>query len=292
MIALTSVVVFNSCDKTKQYDLEVAEPGQAHFNNTIGTADEYVNYYVVDDPNSTFTLSVGTTNVTSEDRSVSWKLAAPTGAVAGTHYTMVTTGNSVTIPAGQATTDIKIHGIFAPYASGLRRDTLVFTLEQPATVEIAGFSDTVKVILQKYCTPVISSYTGAWNNVLEYDVVGGPPTYGPYSVGISNVTQVSPTRSEVTITNLWDYPTSLRMTFKYADPGNHQVVIPEQYSGVNLRSGGVTYELWIRTSAGQVNTFNSCDNIITVAIDAIAKRIPSQTTAGLFAQNYGIVIRR
>src|SRR5688572_6440251 len=115
MIALAGVVMLNSCDKNKVYKT-TTPPAQVHFNNTVGATSDVVPYFITNSPTSTFVVSVGTTDVSGEDRTVTYKLTSPTGAVAGTHYTIQNPGTTLTIPAGQTSAEITVHGIFAPYA--------------------------------------------------------------------------------------------------------------------------------------------------------------------------------
>lgn len=61
-------------------------------------------------PAPVYKVNLGTTDVSSSARTVTVNIFSPTGAVAGTHYTVVG-GNVLTIPAGQATTSLDIQGV-------------------------------------------------------------------------------------------------------------------------------------------------------------------------------------
>lgn len=279
MLAAAGILVaLGSCNKNKTYDVLTAEP-QAHFTNTKGATSQYVPYYVANDANSLFNVVVGTTDVTSADRTVTYKVSSPSGAVAGTNYTIATTG-TVTIPAGKATANIPVHGIFAPYAAGTRKDTLIFTLTEPS-IAAAKFLDTVRVVLQRYCNVTLPGLGGAYTRTFE-------GTYGPYTSTVINLTSTGATTATGTLTNVYDSGiTANNVVFDWTDPGNFKITIPEQNTG-QMGSG---YQIWIRSSGGSGNTFSSCDQTISLKIDLLAKTAAG-ALAGYFAQNYVISMAR
>src|SRR4030095_16452845 len=166
-IVLSIVVV--SCEKT---EVTIA-PSQAHF-----VGDEIQIYSIEVDPAPVYNVVVGATNVADQDRTVSYAITSPTGAVAGTHYTLGSPG-SVVIPAGQSTANIEVHGIYSAYTSG-RRDTLIFTLQEPDLVP-AEFQNTIKLVLRGACFEGdvnLDELLGDYTNTNES--WGGSP-YGPYT---------------------------------------------------------------------------------------------------------------
>ena len=98
--------VMTGCDKTKPYDLTVP-PALAHF---IGGKSQI--YSVISDPAPTYTLLVGTTDVANVDRTVNFNVAASSGALEGTDFTINGGGGrTLTIPAGQTRAAIVISAV-------------------------------------------------------------------------------------------------------------------------------------------------------------------------------------
>lgn len=277
LVAACSLLLV-ACDKNKPYDPVVA-PSEVHFTNNAGVAARYLPYYVSNDASSNYDVTVGSTDVSSSDRTVTYKVTSPSGAVAGTHYS-IANGGTVTIPAGAATADIKVHGIFAPYAAGDRKDTLIFTLTEPS-VAPAKFLDTVRLVLQRYCNVTLAGIEGAYTKTFE-------GTYGPYTSSVLNVTSTGATTATGTLTNVYNSGiTASNVVFNWTNPANFTVTIPEQNTGL-MGSG---YQVWIRTSSGSGNTFSSCDQTINFKIDLLAKTATG-VLAGYFEQNYPISMAR
>lgn len=275
---VAAVMLLTGCDKNQPYDAVVA-PAQVHFTNNAGVSAKYLPYYVSNDASSNYDVTVGSTDVSSSDRTVTYKVTSPSGAVAGTHYT-ISNGGTVTIPAGAATANIKVHGIFAPYASGTRKDTLIFTLTEPS-VSPAKFLDTVRLVLQRYCNVTLAGIEGPYTRTFE-------GTYGPYTSTVINVTSTSATTATGTITNVYNSGiTANNVVFNWSNPANFTVTIPEQNTGL-MGSG---YQIWIRTSSGSGNTFSSCDQTIDFKIDLLAKTATG-VLAGYFELNYPITMGR
>lgn len=268
-----SLATLVGCDKTKPYDTEVA-PAQAHFTRT-----GYLSYYVQNDPNSSFTVPIGTTNVSNSDRQVTVNVTSTSGAVAGTHYTLPAT--TVTIPGGEAVADFTIKGIFAPYAGG-DRDTLRLTLAEPS-VPTAKFQDTVYVVLQRYCNVVLTSLAGAYPRTFE----GEGNSYGPYTSTLTNVVSTGATSATATLLNLYDSGIPVPIVkFDWSNPANFRVVIDEQFTGA-ISAGNY---IWVRT-AGSQNTFSSCDNTVSFRYDLLAKT-PAGGLLGYYELNYPMYMSR
>src|SRR5215510_7847834 len=93
LVGIGAILFINGCNKNKEYDIK--DPGSyVHF---IGAKSQ--SYIMNVNPAPKYTINLGTTNVSSTDRTVTYKITSPTGAVAGTHYTV--TPATITIPAGQ-----------------------------------------------------------------------------------------------------------------------------------------------------------------------------------------------
>ena len=88
LIAIIALAfTLGSCDKTKPYDVEVAPP-ESHF---VGSKTQ--SYSAANNPAPSYNVVVGTTDVFNTDRTVSYKVTSPSGAVGGTQYT-ISTGNT------------------------------------------------------------------------------------------------------------------------------------------------------------------------------------------------------
>ncbi len=242
------------CDKNKPYEV-IQAPGQVHF--TSATLAQ--SYYVENSPTNTYSVEIGTTNVSNTDRTVGFKVTSPTGAVSGTHYSLVTTNNTVTIPAGQSKATIVVHGIFAPYSAGTRTDTLQFTLTEPS-VAVSEFSDTLNLVLQRYCTVDLAAFTG---NYRCQDYYNGAPDGGPYTVVLTPGTSTGTNTGFVTISRLWGVVSpTVRVNLNWNNPANFITTVER----ANWFVDG-TYGQSVINPAGN-GTFSSCDNRFTISYEA------------------------
>ncbi len=254
-LAVTLVGAFVGCDKTKPYDIITADP-EVHFISS----NRDLAYYVEDNANSTFSIEVGTTNVSSQDRTVTYKITSPTGAVSGTHYSTVPAGNAtVTIPAGESKATIVIHGVFAPYADGTRKDTLQITLAEPS-IKAAKFNDTINLILQRYCTVDLADFTGDYKC---QDYYNGAPDGGPYTVTLAPGTSTGTNTGYVMLTGLWGVANPpVRINLDWNNPANFTTTIVKGNWFVDSDYGQSTIN---PSGAG---TFSSCDNTFTIRFEA------------------------
>lgn len=222
VVLFASAFMIQGCDKTKPYE-GVTPPYQVHF---VGDAVRLVN--ISSDPAPTVELQVGTTVNGTDARSVTYNISSPSGAVAGTHYTIGTTG-TVTIPANQSIGTIDIHPIYSAYATG-RRDTLLFTLSQPS-IDVAAFQDSVLIILRG----IVSSGPCSEDNVDLNTLLGDYETttedfdgtaYGPYTTSISSATQTSPTTGRIVVENIFDDGWGpISFDLDWTDPMNRTCIV-------------------------------------------------------------------
>lgn len=252
-------IVAVSCKKT---GITIA-PAQAHF-----VGDENQSYSILVDPAPAYNVVVGTTNVASTDRKVGYTVTSPTGAVAGTHYTLATPG-SITIPAGQATASIDVRGIYSAYTSG-RKDTLIFTLNDPE-VAPAEFQKTVKLLLRGACFEGdvdLNAFLGDYKKTTE---TFGTSPYGPYTTSISAVNLLTPTTGTIKVENIFDFgwnPITFRLD--WTDPANRTVTVIAQSSGIadagTLSGSFAGEEVAVRPYAGQPGTFSACTGRLTLTM--------------------------
>jgi hypothetical protein len=269
-LSLLTILAFTfllaSCDKTKPYEIEVP-PAQAHF---VGKAIQV--YAAETNPAPEFKLQVGTTDVAGSDRTVTYKVACLSGAVAGTQYNIPSgnTSGTVTIKAGKAIAEIAIQADYASYVSG-RKDTLMFSLSEPS-VKPAGFMDTVYVIIRGACfegNVNLNDLLGDYDNTNED--FGGP--YGPYTTSITSVNQTSPTTGTIVVDNIFDAGWApITFTLDWTNPANRTVNLINQTgiapaSTVSTNPAYATYLVQVgpRTSSPD-GTFSICNQTLSLKI--------------------------
>ncbi len=234
------LVVFAQCSKPAS-NLSLP-PTLVHF---IG--DRTQSYQIASDPAPVYKIQLGITGVSSEARTISFDVSSPTGAVPGTHYSIVG-GNTIEVPAGQATAEITVQGIYAPYTSG-RKDTLVFSLREPS-LSPASFSDTVKLVLRGPCfdgdigDAELEGLLGNYDNTTD----AGFSDWGPYRSTILSVTRLTATTARAVIRNVWDDGFgNVNFILDWTDPANTTIkvesptitpadagILSSTYDGMNL----------------------------------------------------------
>jgi len=268
--------IMGSCDKTKPYDIITPSP-EVHF---VGDATQ--SYTLDTSTVGPQTITIGTTNVSSQDRTVTYSVSSPTGAVTGTQYTLTPTGTLV-IPAGKATADITVQGNYSSYTSG-RKDTLIFSLSEPS-VKVASFLNSVKLVLRGPCFDgdvTLSDMSGNYANSTD-------PDDPVYAVKVSNLTTTSATTGTGSINNLWDAGGTVTINFDWTDPTNIQISIPRQSIGVDYAAG---QPISIRTTRGAKSTFSVCNQTITLVTDLIVENYFGPGQGALYAGNYVMKIKR
>ncbi len=284
-IAIVAIALFvTGCDKTKPYEIAVSAP-VAHFDGP--ESQSYAVRTATVDP---FLIEVGTSDVASTDRIISFTVTSPTGAAAGTQYS-IAGGNTVTIPAGAATANITIQGIYTGYPAG-RIDTLIFALTEPS-VKVAGFSDTVRLAVGDICVEGaafdLDSFLGNYANTNE--VFGGP--YGPYTTAITSVTPTGPTSGTITVANIWDNGWDpILFDLDWSDPTNLTAVVQPQAAiggsdagDMNPAYAGQTVAVRAHATGGP-GTFSTCNNILILRMQL------GVTALGYFAPVYTVTMER
>ncbi len=254
----------SGCDKTKPYDVSVSAP-RAHF-----VGKETSTYLVLVDPAPADTLQIGTTDVSSADRVVNFNVTSPSGAVAGTHYT-INGGNSVTIRGGEALASFVIQANYSEYSSG-RRDTLVLTIATPS-VEPAAFLDTIKLIIAgpsgcSESNPDFAADLGSYANTNE--TLNGSP-YGPYTTSIASITPTGPTTATMVVNNIWDNGWGpISFDLDWSDPTNTTVTVEPQAAiagsdagDLNSMYAGLPIAVRPYATSGP-GTYSSCDQDFTL----------------------------
>lgn len=283
VLAASIAIGMASCDKTDVYDNTIPPP-QVHF------TDDALRSYPVRgtgtiDP---YTIEVGTTDVTNSDRTVTYQVTSPTGAAAGTQYS-VPGGGTVVIPAGQATATFDIQGILSGYPAG-RIDTLVVTLSEPS-VKAAGFQNEVRIAIGDICSEEsafnLADFLGAYDNTNE--TLGSSP-YGPYTTSITSATPTSATSAIIVVDNIFDDgwgPISFNLD--WSNPTNKTVttvptapVVGSDAGSLNSAYAGMNVAVRQPTGSQYLGTFSSCDQTFTLKMQLGVYDPGSGTILGYF----------
>lgn len=286
-VLLVIFIAMVGCNKDKPYEIKELEP-EVHF---VGDVNQ--SYSIVTNPPPVHTITVGTTDVADVDRVVGVNVSSPTGATAGTQYTISgLTGGTITIPAGKSTASFTVQGNYASYATSGRKDTLVFSLKEPS-IKTSGFLNTVKLALRGPCFEgdiQLADFLGVYNNTIETFGSGAP--YGPYRTTISNVTQLTPTTGTITVTNIWDNGWSpITFTLDWTNLNNRTVTVVSQpaIGGSNagdLNSAYAGQTVQVRPFSGQPGTFSWCNGKLTLRMQL------GVTAVGFFAGLYTVNMSR
>lgn len=289
--SVSAALLLTSCDKTKPYDVEVP-PAQAHF-----VGKEVQVYSAADNPTPVYDLQVGTTDVAQTDRTVTYKVSSPSGAVGGTQYTIATgnTTGTVTIPAGKAIANIKVQADYNAYVSG-RKDTLMFTLAEPS-IKPAGFMDTVYLIIRGACFEGdvnLNDLLGDYENTNE-DFGGA---YGPYTTTIASVNQTSATTGDIVVENIYDFGWNpITFTLDWTDAANRTVTLAMQQgiAPASTVTSNPAYATWLvmvgpSPTAGP-GTFSICNQTLTLKI-RVGLKDPASPAGGWFSTPYTVNMAR
>jgi hypothetical protein len=253
------LLVISGCKKT---DTLVDVPSQAHF------AGKSTGNYFVTGPAVTYKIGVGLTNVSDKDRTITFTVTSPTGAVAGTHYSIVG-GNSLTIAAGKALDSITVAGVYNQYLTG-RKDTLVFTISDGTETKASTYNAKFTLFMRGPCSEsetVLSDLLGTYSNTNEFFT--GP--YGPYETTISSVTPLTATTGTIVVENIFDYGWN-PITFKldWTDPLHTKVTLVQQ-SGIGdagtLDGSFSGMDISVRPYPGETGTFSWCNQRLTLNMD-------------------------
>lgn len=257
--SLAALLLLLSVWSCKKLDSVVIPPVEAHFQfKTSGT-------FEVLTPTSVFKVPVGITTPSDKPVVIPFTITSKTGATSGAQYRI--TGNTVTIPAGQAIGSIDIAGILPAYTGG-RKDTIVIKLEGKAG-EISPIvtNSTYTLVVRGPCFEgdvTLSQLLGSYRNTNE-DFGGA---YGPYTTTISAVKQLTPTTGEITVTNLFDYGWNpVKFILNWTDPVNRTVTLVQQ-AGIGdagtINGAYAGRDISVRPFAGRVGTFSICKQTLTL----------------------------
>ncbi|MEP7144755.1 MAG: hypothetical protein ABI707_17865 [Ferruginibacter sp.] len=276
-IGCIGILLLQGC---KKQDTLVLPPSAAHFTNlSAGT-------YFITAPGITYKIPVGVTTVSNVDRVVSFTVTSPTGAVAGTHYSL--SGNTVTIPAGKAIDSIEVKGVFDQYTSG-RKDSLLFVLMEPS-IKGAPYNDTFRLYMRGPCFEGDVTLTDLLGDYKKTNETFGTSPYGPYKTSITSAVQTSPTTGDIVVSNIFDAGWNpITFSLDWTDPLNRTVTLVRQ---TGIADGGTVNpaytgeDVLVQPFTGQKGTFSACKGTLQLKMQI------GITGLGVFPSLYTVSLAR
>ena len=148
MAAVAALIAFSGCDQDK---VVFSGPNYLMFSDTLYT-------YAVQETNEIFNVPVSATVPADYDRTFGVEVIdKESNAVEGKHYKILS--NTVTIKAGEMSTDVKVQGLYKNIGI---TDSLGFALRLviPDTEQWSLYKNEAKVVMQKICPFDIKNFKG------------------------------------------------------------------------------------------------------------------------------------
>lgn len=148
MAAVAALIAFSGCDQDK---VAYSGPNYLMFSDTLYT-------YAVQETNEIFNVPVSATVPADYDRTFGVEVIdKESNAVEGKHYKILS--NTVTIKAGEMSTDVKVQGLYKNIGI---TDSLGFALRLviPDTEQWSLYKNEAKVVMQKICPFDIKNFKG------------------------------------------------------------------------------------------------------------------------------------
>lgn len=148
MAAVAALIAFSGCDQDK---VVYSGPNYLMFSDTLYT-------YAVQETNEIFNVPVSATVPANYDRTFGVEVIdKESNAVEGKHYKILS--NTVTIKAGEMSTDVKVQGLYKNIGI---TDSLRFALRLviPDTEQWSLYKNEAKVVMQKICPFDIKNFKG------------------------------------------------------------------------------------------------------------------------------------
>lgn len=148
MAAVAALIAFSGCDQDK---VVYSGPNYLMFSDTLYT-------YAVQETNEIFNVPVSATVPADYDRTFGVEVIdKESNAVEGKHYKILS--NTVTIKAGEMSTDVKVQGLYKNIGI---TDSLRFALRLviPDTEQWSLYKNEAKVVMQKICPFDIKNFKG------------------------------------------------------------------------------------------------------------------------------------
>ena len=148
MAAIAALIALSGCDQDK---VVYSGPNYLMFSDTLYT-------YAVQETNEIFNVPVSATVPADYDRTFGVEVIdKESNAVEGKHYKILS--NTVTIKAGEMSTDVKVQGLYKNIGI---TDSLGFALRLviPDTEQWSLYKNEAKVVMQKICPFDIKNFKG------------------------------------------------------------------------------------------------------------------------------------
>ena len=148
MAAVAALIAFSGCDQDK---VVYSGPNYLMFSDTLYT-------YAVQETNEIFNVPVSATVPADYNRTFGVEVIdKESNAVEGKHYKILS--NTVTIKAGEMSTDVKVQGLYKNIGI---TDSLGFALRLviPDTEQWSLYKNEAKVVMQKICPFDIKNFKG------------------------------------------------------------------------------------------------------------------------------------
>lgn len=251
ILSLLALVIYG-CKKDK---VVTANKEVAFFSTGAASAT-----YRISTPTTIYKIPVGLTKIPAGSRTVQVSVVSPSGAVAGTHYTLNKT--SFTFTPDHIMDTIIVTGKQSLYLTG-RKDTLKFsftntedgipTLSNTFTLAVRGPCLEDDITAAGFNADLAGNYTKTYEN----------GSYGPYTSSITAAAGVSTTSAKATINNIYESAISAEAIFDWSTPGTYKVTVAPQ--ATQYTSGGLP--LFVRSTPATTSTFLYCQQTLTLYLD-------------------------
>ncbi len=221
-----------------------------------------------------FAVTVASTTACDYDRNFAVEvLDKRSKAVEGLHYRLES--NTITIPAGRRTADVRVHGCYEEFEAG---DTLNFMLRlvMPEQLKWELYGDCTNVKMVKSCPFSIDDYTG-WCMVTSSFLQSFP---GIENRSIQRLvrTEKHPAEENTIIIRNWLFTGyDVTMRFDPSDPANPTVsmdadqVLSDEESVFGKINGD--NKILATSSPAYLSYFNSCERFAAIWINVYVKNL-------------------
>ncbi len=217
-----------------------------------------------------FTVPVVATTVSDRDRTIGVEIIDKgSNAIEGYHYSLKS--NTITIPAGERTANVEVHGI---YDNITPEDSLGFTLKLVLPEEVKWnelYTDETKVVMYKSCPFVLDDFTG-WCVVTSLFLYEFPGAENKSYQRLIR-TEKHPSLENTIIMRDWLFTGyDIMISFDPSDPKKPLVTMDEgQVISDEMSVFGIAYgenKIRAKLSPYSVSSFNACQNFVTLWIYA------------------------
>ena len=235
-----------------------------------------------------FTIQVGATNASTKDRTFGVEIVDKgSNAIEGVHYRLLS--NSITIPAGERTTEVKIKGY---YDNIQPTDSLGFILKLVMPEELQWDlyeeNNTSKVTIYKSCPFVREDFTG-WclvSSLLIYSYPGENLSYERLVRAVAHPTRPNSVILEDFLYDGYD----VAIDFSTEKPEQPLITLQPQVVSDEKSIFGYAYgdnKVLVEHSRNAESYFNSCQKFAVVWLHAYVENIG--TPIGTIGHFYNVI---